>query len=126
MLASNLKALAAAQIPGSLSPVDRERLGENWVSAPNVSERCDGRDPQEGFIDFLAGWALLEKLAWSPASDERVAAAAALYDRLRNQPFTSEVRDTVKFLERNSFAPLLGHHRGKLDRQFDRAFCLGR
>lgn len=123
MVAPELKALVAARIPPSLSPAEQRRLGENWVETPNVTERCDGRDPQEPFLSFLAGWSLLEELAWSPASDQRVPAAAALYDRLRKEPFTSPFRQSMK-LGLRSLGPTFRQRPEKLH-AFENAFCLG-
>jgi hypothetical protein len=119
----DLKALVATRIPASLSPSDRRRLGENLVGAPNVTERCDGLEPQEPFLSFLAGWSVLEEQAWSPRSDQRVAAAAALYDRLRKEPFTSPFREQMK-LALKSLRPAFDRHPEKL-RDFEKAFCLG-
>jgi hypothetical protein len=122
IVAPELKALVAARIPASLSPADRRHLGENWVDSPGVTERCDGRDPQEPFLSFVAGWALLEELAWSPASDQRVAAAAALYDRLRKEPFTGFIQALklpVKILHAT-----VKQKPEKL-RDMDHALCLG-
>ena len=124
MVPADLKARVAARIPASLSPTDGRRLGDNWLGSPNVTERCDGRDPQEPFLSFLAGWALLEDLAWSPSSAERLAAAGALYDRLRAEPFTSDHRQEM-VMAMKSGRPATGPLREKWDRHFDRELCLG-
>ena len=122
---ADLKKLVAARIPTSLSPAERRRLGEEWVSSPDVTERCDGRDPQDAFLAFLAGWALLEELAWSPTSDERVAAAGPLYDRLRKEPFTSAFREGLSGSLKSLAKTLSGERRQKFERDFNEGLCLG-
>jgi len=122
MVPADLKTLVAARIPASLSAAERRRLGESWLDAPNVTERCDGRDPQEPFLSFLAGWALLEDLAWSPISDQRVAAAGALYARLRKEPFTGFWQG-MKTARKAVFPAL--HPTPENLRDFDRFICLG-
>jgi tetratricopeptide (TPR) repeat protein len=122
---ADLKKLVAARIPTSLSPAERRRLGEEWVSSPDVTERCDGRDPRDAFLAFLAGWALLEELAWSPTSDERVAAAGPLYDRLRREPFTSAFREGLSGSLKSLAKTLSGERRQKLEHDFNEGLCLG-
>jgi hypothetical protein len=122
-----LKARVAARIPALSLPADRRRLGDSWLSSPNLTESCDGRDPKELFLSFLAGWALLEDLAWSPTSDERFGAAAALYDRLRKEPFgaSSRLHRQVMTYARRSIDPVIGPLRRTWDANVDRASCLG-
>ena len=125
MVPADLRARALMRIPASLSPDERLRLGDNWINAPTVPESCNGRDPQEGLLSFLAGWSLLEELAWSSSSDRHAEAAGLLYARLRKEPFISPFREGIRTSAKKLFDDRHGEQRRKYERDFEPVLCLG-